>query len=69
VIPAKTSSLVLLNIQELLNQSVLLADLNPQKEAVIVQYSLEGYDVAGTTVQSDEITSDAKVGGFLQQRV
>ncbi len=44
-------------------------DLNPQKEALVVQYSLEGFDVVGTTSQSDEITSDAEVGGFLQQRV
>jgi hypothetical protein len=69
VIPAKTSSLVLLNIQELLNQRVLLVDLNPQKKALVVQDSLEGYDVAGTTSQSDEITSDTEVRGFLQQRV
>ncbi len=44
-------------------------DLNPQKKVLVVQDSLEGYDVAGTTIQSDEITSDAEVRGFLQQRV
>ncbi len=61
--------MVLLNIQELLNQTMLLVKSNPLKEALVVQDSLEGFDVAGTTIQSDEITSDAEVGGFLQQRV
>jgi hypothetical protein len=47
VIPEKNSSLVLLNIQELLNQRVLRMDLNPQKKALVVQYSLEDFDGAG----------------------
>jgi hypothetical protein len=39
---AKTSSLARLNIQEVLDQEMLLMDLHPQKESLVVQDSLEG---------------------------